>query len=400
VEVCINKLLHAYGDSSGSIEDHYRDSWRRVKEDIDSSEESTILNADTDELVNYYYEKYSLPTIEIDTSRQNKLEKNDTSASGKNSVTFGIPVILKQDLDIVVSKTANPHLIGVRFELDDGYLSSDLDTYGSQVGKSHIENAAKELNTVIKQKNDTVNSQNSQFKKTIKSYLRPLKEKIKAENAHLEQIASELPVELIKNDTAPAPVNLKVKQKIQIVKPEPRQKTDPSLQRESVEAVLELINSQGRQFEITPKVFSERGEEELRDIILSMLNAVFQGSATGETFVKKGKTDIHLQMNIDGGILSAECKFWGGEKLYCETIDQHFSYLTWRQNYAIQITFSTNQGFSEVIGKAIESAKSHPTYVENSFRQISDTHFVTTNTFPEDSSKRVEIHHLLFNLYC
>ena len=392
--------MHAHGDSDGSIEDHYTDSWRRVKEEIDSTDEPTILNTDTDELVNFYYEKYALPTIEIDTSRQNKLEKNDIRSSRKKSVTFGIPVILKQDLDIVISRTANPYLMMVQFELDDGYLSSNIDIYGGQIGKSHIEQAEQYLNTIIQQKNATVHSQNPRFKTTIENYLKPLKEKIKAENAHLEQIASELPVELIKNDTAPTPLNLNIKQKIRIVKPEPKQKTEPRLQKESVEAVLELINSQGRQFEITPKVFSERGEEELRDIILSMLNAVFQGSATGETFVKKGKTDIHLRMNIDGGILSAECKFWGGEKLYCETMNQHFGYLTWRQNYAIQITFSTKKGFSEIIGKAIDSAKTHSTYVENSFRQISQTHFVTTNTFPEDSNKRVEIHHLLFNLFC
>ncbi|WP_278974715.1 hypothetical protein [Nitrosopumilus sp.] len=41
----------------------------------------------------------------MDTSRQNKLEKNNTNASGDKSVTFGIPVILKPDLDIVISKT-------------------------------------------------------------------------------------------------------------------------------------------------------------------------------------------------------------------------------------------------------------------------------------------------------
>jgi len=394
-------MLHAYGDSNGSIEDHFKESWVRVKADIDSSDESTILNSDTDELVTFYYEKYTLPTIEIDTSRQNKLEKNNTNASGEKSVTFGIPVILKQDLDVVISRTANPHLMMVHFELDnDGYLSSKLDLYGGQVSKSHIEQTEATLNTVIQQKNDTVRSQNPKFRKTIENYLKPLKEKIRSENAHLEQVANESSTELIKNDVAPEPVNLKVKQKIQILKPEPKQKTDPTIQRESVESVLELINNQGRQFETTPKVFSGLGEEELRDIILSMLNAVFEGSATGETFVKRGKTDIHLQMNIDGGILTAECKFWGGEKLYCETIDQHFGYLTWRQNYAIQITFSKNQGFSDVIVKAIESSKSHSTYVENSFRQISETHFITINTFPEDRSKRVEIHHLIFNLYC
>lgn len=392
--------MNAYGDSGGNIEDHFRDSWSRVKDDIDSTDESTILNTDTDELVNYYYEKYSLPTIEIDTSRQNKLEKNNTNASGDKSVTFGIPIILKPDLDVVISKTANPHLMMVNFKLEDGYITSKIETYGGQVGTSHIQQIDSHLNTIIKQKNDTVTSQNPRFKKTIENYLNSLKEKIRSENAHLEQIASELPLELMKNDVAPKPVNLQVKQKIQIVKPEPKKATDLALQKESIKAVLELINNQGRQFETTPKVFSGLGEEDLRDIILSMLNAVFEGGATGETFVKKGKTDIHLQMNIDGGILTAECKFWGGEKLYCETIDQHFGYLTWRQNYAIQITFSKNQGFSEVIEKAIQSAKSHPTYVDNSFRQINDSHFVTTNTFPEDTSKRVEIHHLLFNIYC
>lgn len=394
-------MLHAYGDSNGSIEDHFRDSWGRIKNDIDSTEDSVILNTDTDELVNFYYEKYSLPTIEIDPSRKNKIEKHGTSASRQQSVTFGIPVIMKQDLDIVISRTANPHLMSVHFELDNaGYLTSKLDLYGGQVRTSHIEQTKATLNTVIQQKNSTVNSQNPNFKKTIENYLKPLKEKIRLENAHLEQIANESFVELIKNDVAPTPVNLKIKQKIQIVKPEPKQKTDLILQRKSVESVLELIGNQGRQFETTPKVFSELGEEALRDIILSMLNAVFDGSATGETFVKNGKTDIHLQMNIDGGILTAECKFWGGEKLYGETINQHFGYLKWRQNYAIQITFSKNQGFSEVVKKAIESAKSHSTYVDNSFRQINETYFVTTNTFPEDAGKRVEIHHLLFNLYC
>lgn len=393
-------MLNAYGDSNGSIEDYFRDSWSRVKHDIDSTEDSTLLNTDTDELVDHYYEKYSLPAIEIDSSQQNKLEKNGNNASGQQSVTFGIPVILKSDLDVVVSRTANPHLLMVNFKLEHGYMTSKIELYGGQLGKSHIEQAKKTLNTVIQQKNSTITSQNPKFKKTIENYLKPLKEKIRSENAHLEQIASESSVELIKNDAAPMPVNLKVKQRIRMIKPEPKQKTDPTLQKESVKVVLELINNQGRQFETTPKVFSGLGEEDLRDIILSMLNAVFAGSATGETFVKKGKTDIHLQMNIDGGILTTECKFWGGEKLYCETIDQHFGYLTWRQNYAIQITFSKNQEFSEVIKKAIESAKSHSTYVENSFRQISDSHFVTTNTFPEDSSKRVEIHHLLFNIYC
>ena len=43
-----------------------------------------------------------------------------------------------------------------------------------------------------------------------------------------------------------------------------------------------------------------------------VLNAIFSGKATGETFSNKGKTDIYL--NIEkGNILVFECKIWGGK---------------------------------------------------------------------------------------
>ena len=103
-------------------------------------------------------------------------------------------------------------------------------------------------------------------------------------------------------------------------------------------------------------------------------------------------------MNIPGGILSAECKFWQGKKVYKETIDQHFGYLTWRQNHAIQITFSTNRGFSDVVEKAMKASKEHPNCITNSFKKIDDSYFITRNTLPSDSKKQVEVHHLLFDI--
>ncbi len=181
--------------------------------------------------------------------------------------------------------------------------------------------------------------------------------------------------------------------------PETRKEAEPYLEKDQVDAVIELLCSQGKEFEITPVVYSRMEEEQLRDLMLGMLNAVFQGDATGETFVKTGKTDIHLKLNMKGSILTAECKFWRGEKQYQETIDQHFGYVTWRQNFAIQITFSTNRGFTDVIEKAVEATMGHQTYVKDSYRKIDDSYFITQHTFPEDSRKRVEVHHLLFNLY-
>jgi hypothetical protein len=42
-----------------------------------------------------------------------------------------------------------------------------------------------------------------------------------------------------------------------------------------------------------------------------------------------GKTDILIRDN-DKNIFIAECKFWGGPKLFKETIDQLLGYTSWR----------------------------------------------------------------------
>ncbi|MCV0366397.1 MAG: hypothetical protein K5798_03905 [Nitrosopumilus sp.] len=61
--------------SNGSIEDHFRDSWSRVKDDIDSTDESTILNTDTDELVNYYYENIHFQLLKWTLHDKTNLKK-------------------------------------------------------------------------------------------------------------------------------------------------------------------------------------------------------------------------------------------------------------------------------------------------------------------------------------
>ncbi|MCA2003655.1 MAG: hypothetical protein LDL06_02685, partial [Candidatus Nitrosotenuis sp.] len=208
-----------------------------------------------------------------------------------------------------------------------------------------------------------------------------------------------LPIKLKRKDNSPG-IDLRIKKKIRVLLPKEKQsESQPYIEGDTLNAVIDLIRNQGRSFELTPKVFSTLEEEWLRDIILSMLNAVLEGGATGETFVKRGKTDIHLKLNVEGGILSAECKFWGGEKKYQETIDQHFGYLTWKQDYAIQITFSKNVDFSSVINNSIKATKEHPTYVEGSFRQVDKSYFITSHILLGDSEKRVEVHHFLFDLH-
>jgi hypothetical protein len=101
------------------------------------------------------------------------------------------------------------------------------------------------------------------------------------------------------------------------------------------------------------------GEEHLRDHFLVQLNGHFEGNATGETFNKSGKTNIIIRAE-GRSIFIAECKFWGGEKLFLDTIDQLLGYLTWRDTKTALVIFNRNKSFSAVVTKARESIKAHP----------------------------------------
>jgi hypothetical protein len=179
--------------------------------------------------------------------------------------------------------------------------------------------------------------------------------------------------------------------------PKVKKKEEFILDKSKVFLILDMIEKIGLGFEVSPQIYNKMEEEDLRHIILNNLNTVFEGAATGETFSKRGKTDIHLNI-AKGYILIAECKFWEGVKKYYEAIDQLFRYLTWRQNYGILITFSKNKSFSRVLEAAGRCIPDHLTY-RSGFTRLEGSHFESVHYFPEDENKMVEVHHLFFNLY-
>lgn len=390
------------GDSRQRMSEYYRNAIINIQNSIDAQEEDFVLNRDIDELTEYFIQDYLLPTLQEDSSRQMIIEKmkSDGGASSSHvSFKVGIPLVLEEGIEKTVSHRASTYVGGLGFSLENGALTLTMQLPAPAANPERsVENELGQLRKTIEYKNNDVEHGNTNLRQTIKQYLQRRKNKLENENNVIKTITEKLPINLKQKPDAPD-IDLKVKQKIKILLPEKKESEEPYLASGALDAVISLIKKQGRSFEVTPKVFSTLDEESLRDIILSALNAVLEGDATGETFVKLGKTDICLKLKIKGGILSAECKFWAGEKLYIETIDQHFRYLTWQQSKAIQITFSKNQGFTDVIEKAKKATMEHPTFVTGSLKEIDEQYFVSEHTFPDDPKKKVEFHHLLFNLY-
>ena len=102
---------------------------------------------------------------------------------------------------------------------------------------------------------------------------------------------------------------------------------EPALAMAEYDEILAIVRNMVKVMEQSPRAFEKMGEEDLRTHFLVQLNAQYEGRATGETFNYQGKTDILIREEAKN-VFIAECKFWGGEKQFLETIDQLLSYLS------------------------------------------------------------------------
>jgi hypothetical protein len=160
--------------------------------------------------------------------------------------------------------------------------------------------------------------------------------------------------------------------------------------------ILSSIDGICKVFERNPANYKGRGEEALRDHMLATLEVAVNGSVTGESFNKRGKTDILIRDGRETCFIG-ECKFWAGSSGFSSTIDQLLSYLSWRDTNTAAIIFVRNKEFTSVIQKADETARLHPQFV----RLISQPGETWTNfefSHPEDSKRIISVAVMLYHL--
>jgi len=207
-------------------------------------------------------------------------------------------------------------------------------------------------------------------------------------------------IPIVKKSKSTSPIlPLTRKKQILINPPKPKISTNPKIDPKILEAIMDILIKGGHTFESTPETFLKLDEPDLRNILISFLNGNFEIRAVAEAFNKLGKSDISLPYS-GNNIFIAECKFWGGMEKYSKTIDQLFRYLSWRENVGVLIFFVREKNFTSIIRKAKKSASSHSSFIKKSIKEKSTSYFITQNVFPDDEEKVVEIHHLLFTLYC
>jgi hypothetical protein len=136
---------------------------------------------------------------------------------------------------------------------------------------------------------------------------------------------------------------------------------DPTLDESIYKQILGVLYTQARAMELTPGAFADRDEEAIRDHLLGGLALGFEGTVTGETFNKSGKSDILLRRE-NKNLFVAECKIWKGEAAYLAAITQLLGYLTWRDSKSAVLLFVRNRDLVRVRTTLSTATPKHPDF--------------------------------------
>lgn len=155
---------------------------------------------------------------------------------------------------------------------------------------------------------------------------------------------------------------------------------EPVLEEKEYQHILEILKSMSLVIERNPSSFASLDEESIRDHFLLQLNGHYEGGATGETFNASGKTDILIREG-NKNVFIAECKFWRGQKVFTEAINQLLGYLTWRDSKCALLIFNKTKDSSAVRQKMHEIMEALPEYRKTEFHQPNgDSRYILVKT--------------------
>jgi len=389
-----------------SVSDHYRGAQELIRREMKELTLEQLEGTSVEEWVTYFMRKYAFPPIIlIDTppvlkQRVDKVERrgdfDETYTAEIEVALIGLPIEPNENItDLLEMRGQTWSISPPRWEYKDECIFVEAET-SPEAAKRAIENAKAHVGWL----NQSIEEGNKQLPPFIQTQIQRRMETVGARAQTFQTLAEALGAELKTTPQAERRLSEapRVTESIaKLRKPQPTQKAIPRLKPEEFQTILDVIEGQGVTFERTPQTVAKLDEEDIRNLILSSLNAVFNLDAVGEAFSKQGKTDIYLVVP-EGGIFIAECKIWYGPHTIGEAIDQILGYLTWRDAYGVVLLFSRNKGFSNVLG-SIPEAINGIASLRGELHQVDDHHWLARHTLPGDDSQTVEIHYLVYNIY-
>lgn len=388
---------------------------QKLKEKIQSLQADYLLNASEQDLVAWLVEEFTLNVPKIDESKieMDYREKQIDVSGDPNRMFFdhhGPFYVAGTEFTFMLPFAGDAAFFDVqpqRFTYSSSGSVAALNdneihfTYeganlNSETAKRSFESEVQLIKQNLQNLKIDVDRHNGELEQEIRQQVTQRKQKLLND----AQMAASVGYPIRRREGAPptyaVPVQLR---KPKIAAPPASSssfKPEPVLAMEEYENILEIIRNMVQVMERSPKAFEKMGEEDLRTHFLVQLNSQYEGAATSETFNFQGKTDILIR--VDGkNIFIAECKFWGGEKQFLETIDQLLSYLSWRDTKAAIIIFNRNANFSEVLKKISEIASKHKCY-KRSLACSGESNFRYVFHQPNDPNREIILSVMAFDV--
>jgi hypothetical protein len=399
----------------GSLKNVFGNSAQQIESQINQKSESYILNVSEVEFGEFLIQKHIIdfPLLDFEKVYVESYEKdipaerfpgNYNGNSGKTHkrdvIVYHIPY--KGDISILGNRGVSSYSLSGSIEVGvtDDSITTEIINFNSNTEK--IKRDFEDCKRYILSDYHVVEKDCEAFNNEVLGFaigkIKERKQKLLSKN----NLLSSLGVPLKKKDgvaetfSIPKP-ELRKKIKIEPKVYEQGFKPEPTLSNDNYQEILKIINDVGKNFERMPSTYSHKGEEDLRDHILLILDPNFEfGSASGETFNKKGKTDILLKYDSDV-VFIAECKFWAGKGQYLSTIDQLLGYLTFRNSKTSLVIFVRNKDMSNVISIISEVTETHPNYIRTE-KQTGETWWNYIFHINEDRNREINLGVLAFHL--
>jgi hypothetical protein len=390
---------------------------KEIKNWIESETEDYILNVGEQQYTDFIKSKFTIgiPKIHTDQVYVDTYEKDIPGSRFPREFDIVDPhKTFKKDIIIYHIPYTGPiellrfrpsswtTMAGYEIKIDNKSRTIDLEFINlyndpERIKRDYEESVLYILASYPSLKSD-IEKYNNSLDNFIKTTLLQRKQKITQRSKFLSSLGVPLKQKSNTPQTFAVP-QPKLREKIQ-VRPVVHSKgfePEPTLDNDNYLKILKIINDVGKNFERLPSTYSDKYEEDLRDHILMILDPNFEyGSASGETFNKKGKTDIQLRHD-SSVVFVAECKFWKGDKEFLSTIDQLLGYLTWRDSKTSIVIFVKNKGFTEILNKAKISVKTHPHY-RNVKPANDENWFNYIFSLPDDDNKEIQMAIQFFHL--
>jgi hypothetical protein len=350
---------------------------------VDVLDPDTLLAANPEVLVEELVRTYIPRDVLVRWEDASRSEVRETRITRRDPFRDGVFVVAASEVKVSFPIDGDPQLLGLRassFNLAPETLllagdSLHLEVIGEQLSAEIVAARIERLRSDVDQRAAWVNSDLGAFRVESAVPLRAAVDRRRQRVLADRALDAALTIPVRATGTARPIVPARPKQvSLQTRRHQAGFVPEPVLDESIFQDVLSAIRSWAKQMERAPGTAAKLDEEELRDLILGVLNAYWEGAAGGELFNGSGKTDILIREG-DRNAFIAECKVWSGPKAVSSAIDQLLSYMVWRDSKASLIYFIRTVDPDATIAKLVAAVEAHPNHV------LTKTADTATSTF-------------------